>query len=208
VTVDHVEFLVEEPSMEAALGLLLPKILESKTFKIYPHQGKPDLLSKLPDRLRAYASWMPPSWRIVVIVDRDDEDCETLKRRLDAIAAQAGLATRSAAGGKPGYHVVNRLAIEELEAWYFGDWEAVCAAYPRAPKMISGKAAYRAPDNIKGGTHEALLRELKQGGYFAGGLRKIEVARAIAKHMVPSRNTSPSFCALRDALHELERDPP
>jgi hypothetical protein len=25
--------------------------------------------------------------------------------------------------------VVNRLAIEELEAWYFGDWEAVRAAY-------------------------------------------------------------------------------
>jgi hypothetical protein len=65
------------------------------------------------------------------------------------------------------------------------------------------KAAYRAPDKIKGGTWEAFLRVLQQAGYFTTGLRKIEAARAIAEHMVPSRNTSPSFCALRDALDEM-----
>lgn len=117
---------------------------------------------------------------------------------------EAGLRTRAAARGTATYAVVNRLAIEELEAWYFGDWDAVRAAYPKAPATIPRKAAYRRPDDIRGGTHEALLRVLPQAGYFSGGLRKIEAARAIAAHMVPSRSTSPSFCVLRDALRDLE----
>ncbi|HEY0482032.1 MAG TPA: DUF4276 family protein [Kofleriaceae bacterium] len=202
--VEHVEILVEEASMEAALELLLPRMLARATFKIHSYQGKLDLLGQLPQRLRGYAAWIPASWRIVVIVDRDDADCVELKQRLEAVAAQAGLATRSAARGAASYVVVNRLAIEELEAWYFGDWEAVRRAYPRAPRTISAKAAYRAPDAIKGGTHEALLRVLQPAGYFTSGLRKIEAARSIAEHMVPSRNTSPSFCSLRDALRDLE----
>jgi hypothetical protein len=204
MTVDHVEFLVEEASMEAALAVLLPKILTTTTFQLHSHQGKSDLLGKLPQRLRGYASWIPDTWRIVVVADRDDDDCKRLKRQLEDIAEEAGLTTRSAAGASSSYVVVNRLAIEELEAWYFGDWEAVCSAYPKALKTIPAKAGYRDPDGIKGGTHEALLRVLQQGGYFSGGLRKIEAARAITAHMVPARNISPSFCALRDALRDLE----
>jgi len=204
VTVEHIEVLVEEPSMEAALAALLPRMLASATFTIHTHQGKQDLLHKLPQKLRAYASWIPDTWRIVVIVDRDDGDCGKLKRQLEDVAAQAGITTRSAAVGAASYVVVNRIAIEELEAWYFGDWRAVHAAYPRAPSTIPAKAAYRAPDQIKGGTWEAFLRVLQQVGYFSGGLRKIEAARTIAAHMEPARNTSPSFCALRDALRELE----
>jgi hypothetical protein len=204
MTIEHVELLVEEPSMEAALELLLPRMLAKATFKIHSYQGKLDLLGQLLQRLRGYAAWIPETWRIVVIVDRDDEDCAQLKQRLEAIAEQAGLVTRSTARDAGRYMVVNRLAIEELEAWYFGDWEAVRAAYPKAPRTIPAKAAYRAPDAIRGGTHEALLRVLQQAGYFTSGLRKIEAARSIAEHMVPSRNTSPSFCSLRDALRDLD----
>lgn len=180
-------------------------MLTRATFKIHSYQDKPDLLGQLPQRLRGYASWIPATWRIVVVVDRDDDDCAGLKQRLEAAARQAGVMTRSASHGGASYIVVNRLAIEELEAWYFGDWAAVRTAYPRTQPTLPAKAAYRAPDAIKGGTHEALLRVLRQAGYFTSGLRKIEAARAIAEHMVPSRNTSPSFCCLRDALRDLER---
>lgn len=203
MTVDHVEVLVEEASMEAALAVLLPRMLPATSFQIHTHQGKPDLLGKLPKKLRAYASWIPATWRIVVVVDRDDDDCKALKDRLEEIAQQAGLATRSTAREDTRYVVVNRLAIAELEAWYFGDWKAVCAAYPKVPRTVTAKAAYRAPDEIRGGTWEALLRVLQAAGYFRSGLRKIEAARAIAQHMVPARSTSPSFCALRDALEEM-----
>ena len=52
----HIEFLVEERSAEAALQNLLPRIFGSvATFTIHPYQGKPDLLKKLPIRLKGYS---------------------------------------------------------------------------------------------------------------------------------------------------------
>lgn len=184
---------VEEPSMEAALEHLLPKILGNVDFEIRRFQCKDELLKKLPDRLRAYSAWLPQSWAILVLVDRDDDDCLTLKQTLERMAVRAGLISKTRAGyGRP-FQVASRIAIEELEAWFFGDWLAVQAAYPRLSHTIPHKAGYRVPDAILGGTWEALERVLKKGGYFSTGLRKIECARAVAHHMVPARNTSRSF---------------
>jgi Domain of unknown function (DUF4276) len=200
--VDHLEVLVEEPSAEAALALVLPKMLGTITFQIHPHRGKADLLGKLPAKFHGYSKWLPPTWRILVVVDRDDDDCDELKAKLEAMAADAGLATRSAPK-RSAYKVINRIAVEELEAWFFGDWKAVRAAYPKARADVPTKAGYRDSDAIAGGTWEALERVLQGRGYFSTGLRKIEAARAIAAHMLPSRNASPSFRALEAALSEL-----
>jgi len=98
--------------------------------------------------------------------------------------------------------LVNRIAIEELESWYFGDWQAVLEAYPRVPKTIPAKAKYRNPDAIAGGTWESLERILQQAGYFTAGLRKIEAAMAVADGMVPERNKSHSFQVLLSAFRE------
>lgn len=188
--------------MEAALRMLLPRMLAQASFEIYPHQGKSELLRRLPIRLRGYAKWLPSDWQIVVIVDRDDENCGTLKAQLEGFARDAGLPTRSSPRQNR-YSVANRLAIEELEAWFFGDWQAVRTAYPGVPATIPNQARYRNPDSIMGGTWEALERILTRAGYFSGGIRKIEAARAIAVTMDPVRNTSPSFMALRDVLLEI-----
>lgn len=188
--------------MEAALRLLLPKIVGPLSFDVYPYQCKDELLSRLPDRLRGYATWIPDTWRIVVVVDRDDDDCKKLKTRLEKMAADAGLVTRSKAVNKP-YIVVNRLAVEELEAWYFGDWEAVRASYPRVPATIPSQAKYRVPDAVAGGTWEAFERVLQKAGYYKIGLAKIEAAKIISVNMEPERNSSQSFQALRDALAEM-----
>lgn len=197
----HLEILVEEPSMEAFLRQVLPGMLGQETsFQVYPFQGKDDLLAKLPDRLQGYANWLPVGWRIVVVVDRDNDDCQDLKQRLERMAAMADLATRTAAD-RP-WQVVNRIAIEELEAWYFGDWAAVRQAFPKISKAIPGKAPYRHPDAIAGGTWEAFERILQQAGYFKGGLRKTEVARAMGSVFDVRRNTSPSFLAFREILLE------
>jgi hypothetical protein len=83
--------------------------------------------------------------------------------------------------------------IEELESWYFGDWEAVRGAYPRVSPTLPNSRGYRDPDAIRGGTWEALERQLQKAGYFAGGIRKIELARTLAPLMEPDRNTSHSF---------------
>lgn len=188
--------------MEAALRLIVPRIIGETTFDVYAYQCKNDLLGKLPARLRAYSAWLPKDWRIVVIVDRDDDDCAELKRRLEETAQNAPLTTRTQVHG-PAFQVANRLAIEELEAWFFGDWEAVQAAYPKVNPRIPDKQGYRNPDAVAGGTWEALERNLKRAGYFRSGLRKIEAARAIAQHMEPERNRSASFRALRDVLSEM-----
>ena len=82
MTVEHVAILVEEASMAAALHLLLPRLLGELSFEVHPHQGKHDLLARLPGKLRGYASWLPETWRIVVVVDRDNDDCHELKARL------------------------------------------------------------------------------------------------------------------------------
>lgn len=202
MTVEHVEVLIEEPSMEAALAALLPKMLGEISFQLHAHQSKQDLLGSLLPRLRGYARWLPPSYRLLVIVDRDGDDCLALKAKLDAAATEAGLNTRTRAGATA-CAVINRIAIEELEAWYFGDWNAVRAAYPRVPETIPSKAPFRDPDAIAGGTWEAFERVLRQAGYFKSGLRKIEAARLIAPRMDPHANISRSFGVLRSALLEI-----
>ena len=200
--VSHIEFLVEEPSMEAALNELLPRLLGKITFTIHCYQGKNGLLTHLPQRLRGYAAWLPDDWRIIVVIDRDDDDCLELKHKLDNMVATSGMRNKSTSLAKH-WQVASRLAIEELEAWYFGDWSAVCAAYPRVTASIPLRARYRDPDAIAGGTWEAFERILQRAGYFHSGLRKIEAARAIAVHWEPSRNTSHSFQTFCRCLHDI-----
>lgn len=191
---------VEEYSMEAALDQILPKMLGDTEFQIVRFQCKDDLLKNLPARLAGYRAWMPDSWTILVLVDRDDDDCDVLKQRLEDMAANAGLLSKTSAGNGRRFQVANRIAVEELEAWFFGDWSAVRGAFPRVPATIPNKASFRDPDAILGGTWEALERVLKKAGYFSTGLRKLECARAVAQHMEPVRNTSRSFQALSGAI--------
>jgi hypothetical protein len=200
----HVEVLVEEESMEAALRELLPKMLGTVSCAYRSFQGKPALLRELPKRLRTYGRTLQPGGLLLVVIDRDNDDCRQLKEGLELQAARVGLHTRSTNPAGP-YAVINRIVIEELEAWYFGDWQAVQAAYPRVPSTVPARAAYRIPDAISGGTWEAFERVMKAAGYFSSGLPKIEAARQIARRMDPARNTSRSFQVFRDALLEAAR---
>ncbi|HUS76731.1 MAG TPA: DUF4276 family protein [Methanothrix sp.] len=205
----HIVFLVEELSAEAALLNIVPKILgTSASFEIHPYQCKDDLLSKLPRVMRAYAKWLPDDWRIVVLVDEDRSDCDTLKERMEQAADAARLTTRTMAGSSNRhirFQVLNRIAIEELEAWFFGDVPALNLAYPKVPKTLGSRSKYHDPDSITGGTWESLERELKKVGYFSGGLRKIEAAKTISAYMEPERNNSKSFQVFRDGLQEMVR---
>ena len=195
----HLEFLVEEPSMEAFLNVLLPRLFPDCTFRVHAFQGKTDMLDKLRNRLKGYAHWPSNYGRIVVVVDCDDDDCYKLKQQLEQTATEVGLRTRSRAGGNP-WQVVSRIAIEELEAWYFGDWEAVRSAYPKVSSTVPNRTPN--PDAIKGGTWEAFERILQNGGYFKNGLRKVEAARTIAAHINPACNRSHSFVKFHYALIE------
>ena len=198
----HLIFLVEQPSLEAFLLALLPRILpDGCTFEVHAFAGKTDMLRKLDSRLRGYARFLPPHWRILIVVDRDEDDCRELKARLETSAAAARLQTRRTAGGAP-WQVATRIAVEELESWYFGDWQAVCAAFDRVPTNVIGKERFRDPDGIRGGTWEAFEQVLQRYGHFRGGLRKIEAARAVADHIDVNRCTSRSFQHFCTAVRE------
>ena len=200
----HIEFLLEEESCAEALKFLTPKIIGNQvSFATHTFQGKNDLLNCLKARLRGYAKWLPEDWRIVVLVDRDHDACLKLKAKLEKAASDAGLATRTSLGRMSRLQVLNRIAVEELEAWFFGDVEAITTAYPGVPMTLAEKRGFRNPDAISGGTWEALERILKQAGYYTAGMPKIEVARSIGRHLLPERNRSASFKAFCEGLREM-----
>lgn len=205
MNVEHIEILVEEPSMEAALSILLPRILGSLSFRIYVSNGKQNLLRNLPDRLRGYSRSLPADHLLIVVVDRDNQDCRELKKHLEKISLESGLQTRTTADDGF-YRMVNRIVCEELEAWYFGDWDAVRQAFPNVPQGVPRQKGYRSPDAIKGGTWEAFERILLCAGYYRNGLSKIGVARQIAPHLEPTRNRSPSFQCLLKVLTKIAPD--
>lgn len=172
--------------MEVFLRAVLPRLLpDSVPFDIVTFQGKRDLIAKLPKRLRGLSHTLAPTSRIVVLVDRDNDDCRQLKNQLNRIAVEAGFKVRNV--GSTDWQVVNRIVIEELEAWYFGDWQAVREEFPRVSANVPTQAPYRDSDSIAGGTWEALERLLKKGGYFRTGIAKIELARTIGLRFQPDR---------------------
>lgn len=196
----HVEIFVEEPSAAAALRELVPKIRADLTFNIYEFQGCPDLLGKLPERLRGYRTWLPADWRIIVLIDRDRKDCLALKRQLLDMAEQAGLRTQTRRHAPA--QVLVRIAVEELESWFFGDIHALCAAFPGVSPTLAQREGLRYPDAIRS-TWERLEQVLQQAGHFRGGLQKIRCAREVAPHMDPENNRSHSFRVFRDGLRAL-----
>jgi hypothetical protein len=200
----HLFLEVEDLSTEESLRILLPKLgLSTADFNVYSYGGKSSMLTRLPDRLRAHRHSIQQDTRILIVLDQDRDDCLALKARIVHMLSTMGIVHQRHGHAGATRQAVVRLAIEELEAWFFGDNEALCRAYPKIPRNLSRRSAYRDPDTIGGGTWEALERVLKHAGYYSTGMPKIEVARNVSTHMDPERNTSRSFQNFRDAVREL-----
>jgi hypothetical protein len=201
----HFEILTEEMSAVAALQIIVPRIVPGTSLSFHAYQGKYDLFKKIPIQLKGYAANPHKNWRYIVLTDRDQEDCEMIKNRIDSIASDCKLIPSTETTSLH-YNFLGRIAIEELEAWFFGDLEAIHKAYPKVDyNHLSRCSDYADPDNIQGGTWEALFQELKQAKYVRRGLPKIRTAKAIAKYMNPDINRSASFRAFRDGLRRLRK---
>ena len=191
-----IDFFTEEESAKIILNAILPQILPKGTeWNIYSFQGKNDMLKKLLFRLRAYHHEPLSSHKVVVLIDSDHQDCVELKSRLEQIADTAGLVTKTSDGKS--FRVVNRIVVEELEAWFFGDMPALSSAYSSIPRSLSTKKGYEFPDKIHDPA-EKLSHILKKE--YSGRLPKLEVAGRISRHMVAERNTSLSFRAFCDGV--------
>ncbi len=213
----HFEVLVEGQSERTALEPLLSSILggygNPHTWRIHKHRGvgelpadpasrpdpkNPTLLHNLPSKLRAYGKSLGDDEAVIVLVDLDDRpDCLAFKQEMKALLALC----------YPVPQCKIRIAIEELEAWYFGDRPALTAAYPQADETVL--AAYVQDSQCN--TWETLADAIYPGGRLAlktkGSIQCLEQkrlwARDICPHMDVDANQSPSFTSFRDAIRVL-----
>ena len=77
---------------------------------------------------------------------------------------------------------------------------AIVQAYPRVSKNLASQAKYRDPDQITGGTWEALEKILQRAGYHQGGLEKLKAARELSSYTDPGKNRSKSFTVFCNGL--------
>ena len=198
----HFVFLMEDQSSSKAMDILVPKLLgDDITYRIHPYKGvgripkglrpKSDarrriLLDQLPRLLRGYGK-TPNSGVIVVICDLDSKDKKAFLSELQGLLELCN----------PKPSAVFCLAIEEFEAWYLGDLDAIRKAYPKAKAgllnnyendSICGTWELLADAICKGGH-----RELVKKGWHAVGEQKHIWASTISPHMNVNSNVSPSF---------------
>ncbi len=174
-------FLLEEPSMEALLNNILPKIPMNDSYKLIPHQGKNDLLRSIPTKLKA---WTIPDTRFVIVHDQDSNDCMMLKRDIEEICRPYNRT------------VLIRIVCRELESWYFGDIEAVEAAYNKNLRKLKNSVKYRVPDSIK--DPKDVIRR------FIPELTQIDGAKRISRYMDINHNSSHSFNVFLEGIRKLQ----
>lgn len=193
--------------MKVAVDALMPRIAPGVSFASHDLGSKSQFMKKAPGRLRGYAYELGanPSLAVLLLRDRDQEDCRQITESLKQQSTAGGLTVASVALGVPG-NVVVRLADEMLEAWFFGDGQALNRAYPRVPAALTTQRAYRHPDAIRDPARR-LEGELQRRGYHQGGLSKTALASAVAPLLDVEANTSVSFVHFRDAVRFLSPQP-
>jgi len=172
-------FLLEEYSIKVLLDGLIPRLFPDLPFLCVPHEGKHDLEKSIPRKLK---SWREPGVRFVVVRDNDGGDCMALKEKLEALCRE-GCREDS----------IVRIACQEIEAWYFGDPEALAEAFGRDDlRCLCSKKRYRDPDAIiqPGKAIEELVPEFQ----------KVSGARRMVSLLSRERNRSRSFHVLLESI--------
>lgn len=200
----QIDFLVEEISAKAALDHLLPRLLPGHLCRVRVFEGWQDLLGQLKALLQGYHKRIfregQTELRVVVLLDGDGI-CVRRKAALEAKAREAGLLTKTAASPGQVFHVLNRIAVQELEAWWLGDRDAIMTAYPGV-KPHHFKGTERESDApLK--PNDVLWGVLKQGRYSLAGKQKTQWATNISQHLDLEQNTSVSFQVFRQGLAAL-----
>lgn len=211
----HIEILVEDSSGKTLLDILLPQIFGSEnvshTWRVHPYKGigrlprnlnpkgnpsKRILLEQLPRLLAGYGN-TPGIDAVIVVLDSDQKDCAAFLSELNALTQQC----------KAPPCVMFRLAIEEMEAWYFGDRKALLAAYPRAKKQVLDRYQQ---DSICGtwelladAIHPGGAKDVQKKGWPLPGQLKHDWAKRVGPLMNVELNDSCSFVKLRDGLRAL-----
>jgi hypothetical protein len=134
----HIEILVEDSSGSKLVEAVLPNVIgpqgEPHTWRVHSYKGigrlpaglsatadptKRALLNRLPQLLSGYGK-TPSIDAVVVVLDNDRRDCNAFLYELRDLLKNCN----------PAPTTLFRLAIEEMEAWFLGDKQALLAALP------------------------------------------------------------------------------
>lgn len=162
------------------------KLPKRSALKQPPDPLNRGLLDQLPAKLRAYAAAKDSDQLVVVLVDADDDNCVALKKSIaDVVQSEA-----------PAVRVLVRIAVEETEAYYLGDWAAIKQAYPDANRKIFN--TYTPDERPQQGTWELFAEVVGEDGFE----NKREWARKMGAVMSINveGNRSPSFRSLCEGL--------
>jgi len=215
----HIEFLVEDSSGAKLMDLLIPQIIgpygESHTWRLHSFRGigripmgmtaksnpsKRILLDQLPRLLRGYRN-TPGIDAVVVILDVDKRDCSSFLQELKELADTSSSLPNT----------LFRLAIEEMEAWYLGDRNALLHAYPNAKRDVLDRYAQDSQcdtwELLADAIHPGGSAKVKKTGWPLPGQIKHEWAERIGPFISLQDNTSPSFHKLVEGLKRLASEP-
>ncbi|RKZ58954.1 MAG: hypothetical protein DRR08_15045 [Candidatus Parabeggiatoa sp. nov. 2] len=189
-------FLVEDYSMIKFLEGILPRLgFEEHRFEIKHHRGKEDLISHLNNIIPTLSK---RAQQIIVIIDRDKQDCVALKNKIQEKMAWCSCE----------YKI--RIACYELEAWFLGDMEAIAKCSPRfKASFFQGKKKYRDIDNIP--KPSSVIEEIVPD-WKKRHLSKPKFAEEIAHFVsletqnVEKANRSDSFHVLLETLRSFGND--
>jgi hypothetical protein len=167
--------MVEEPSIEEVTKVIVRRLGIENQVKIIPHDGKNDLEKSFP---RKIVNWQNPQrTRFVICRDNDGSDCALLKEKLRNLLPQITQ-----------HEFKLRLVMNELEAWYLGDLEALRKAGLISQGFVDqnrNKKKFRSPENLLNAKQE-FKRLVKTGG-------QITLARTIAPHLELQNERCNSF---------------
>ena len=168
--------------MKVFLDSFIPRLFPGLDVQYISHEGKQDLEKSIPRKLRA---WNNPNDHFLIVRDNDGADCERLKDHL----------LRSCPDHARDRTLV-RIACQELEAWYFGDPQALSEAYRKESlRHLGRKGRYRDPDAITEPSR-ALER-------LVPGFQKVSGARLMAPLISPERNRSHSFRVFIEGVERI-----
>ncbi|MDD5674629.1 MAG: DUF4276 family protein [Chitinivibrionales bacterium] len=176
-------FFLEEPSAEAMLQGLMPRILPPAiTCKFIVFEGKHDLEKQLLKKIRGYRV---PNAKFVVMRDKDAGNCIAIKKKLSAKCEEAG---------KP--EALVRIACHELESWYLADLTAVQKGLGVSGlARLQNRPQYSAPDKFP--FPSATLRKI------APTYQKVGGSRAIGPYLALENTRSNSFRVFVEGVRRI-----
>lgn len=214
----HFEILVEDQSGAKALNILVPKIIgDEHTFNVHLYKGigripknlngkadpsKRILLDQLPRLLRGYGNVFanyPPNYpaAVILVCDLDNKCLKSFRQELCEIL--------DVCNPKPATRFC--IAVEEGEAWFFGDIQAIKAAYPKAKVAVlnsyENDAICGTWERLADAVFPGGAQSLSGKGWKAVGAEKSAWSERIAPHMDVANNSSPSFRYFKEKLQGL-----